>query len=323
MPEGSPDLDVGVWKMKKEQKAKLIKGLKIFGPIVAGFFAILTIFIWLLGAENPETQAGYVGYLTRDALFGKTVYVGLQTGPTSYGRAWLMKVVNISVTPTKITEAFGQGAEVLSKDALKVTFQVHVLFRVKPDAIKELVEKYSTLNESATGKKDDKRPDVTEVAFENFIREPLRTAARQEVESLNAMEVGPSLTAISDKLTKWAQGYTANTPFQVMTVVAGNVQYPKIVTDAVENKLKVTQDLQAAATEVEIEKKKAERRIVEAQGIATATQIIQQKLTPLYIQHEAIEAQKMMANGSNHSVVYIPVGKSGVPLVSVVPDRVE
>jgi hypothetical protein len=34
----------------------------------------------------------------------------------------------------------------------------------------------------------------------------------------------------------------------------------------------------------------------------------------MYIQHEAIEAQKQMVNSPNHTVVYIPVGPMGVPL---------
>ena len=59
--------------------------------------------------------------------------------------------------------------------------------------------------------------------------------------------------------------------------------------------------------------------VAEAEGIARATQIIQQRLTPLYIQHEAIEAQKAMVGSPNHSVIYIPVGPMGVPIVNVAP----
>ena len=38
------------------------------------------------------------------------------------------------------------------------------------------------------------------------------------------------------------------------------------------------------------------------------------QLSGMYIQHEAIEAQKAMVNSPNHTVVYIPVGPMGVPL---------
>ena len=44
-------------------------------------------------------------------------------------------------------------------------------------------------------------------------------------------------------------------------------------------------------------------------------EIINQRLTPTYLQHEAIEAQKAMVGSPNHTTIYIPVGPMGVPLV--------
>ena len=40
------------------------------------------------------------------------------------------------------------------------------------------------------------------------------------------------------------------------------------------------------------------------------------------ILHEAIKAQLAMAKGRNHTVVYVPTGNVGVPLVSQVPGAV-
>ena len=56
-------------------------------------------FIWLMGSRNPYTPAGYVGYLTKGAVFGQSRFHGVQRGPTSAGRQWLVNVANISVTP--------------------------------------------------------------------------------------------------------------------------------------------------------------------------------------------------------------------------------
>jgi hypothetical protein len=36
--------------------------------VVVVFFAIV---VWMLGSRNPYTPAGYVGYLTKGAVFGK------------------------------------------------------------------------------------------------------------------------------------------------------------------------------------------------------------------------------------------------------------
>ena len=72
-------------------------------------------------------------------------------------------------------------------------------------------------------------------------------------------------------------------------------------------------------SEIEIERKERTKREVQAQGIANAMQIIRGQLSGMYIQHEAIEAQKAMVNSPNHTVVYIPVGPMGVPLTGTFP----
>ena len=37
--------------------------------------------VWLLGSSNPFTPAGYVGYLTKGAVFGQSRFYGIQRGP--------------------------------------------------------------------------------------------------------------------------------------------------------------------------------------------------------------------------------------------------
>jgi regulator of protease activity HflC (stomatin/prohibitin superfamily) len=260
----------------------------------------------LSACSNPSTPAGYVGYVTRGALVGRASYVGLQTGPTSYGLGWMVSVFNVSVTPFSFGEDFTGNNAVLTHDKLLVGFRATTVFRVRADRVKEFVEQYTTLNE---GK------DQVQVAFGNFVREPLRTEIRAAVARYDAFTLNENISRINDELTAWAQAKTRDTPFEVMNVVVGNIQYPAVVSQAVEAKLAAAQELETRATQVAIARKDAEKRIVEAEGIAQATQIIQQRLTPLYIQHEAIEAQKAMVNSPNHTTVYIPVGAMGVPLV--------
>lgn len=59
---------------------------KTIGIILAVLIA-LSCLIWFFGASNPSTPAGYVGYVTQGAIFGKHQFLTLQKGPTSYGRA--------------------------------------------------------------------------------------------------------------------------------------------------------------------------------------------------------------------------------------------
>ena len=119
-----------------------------------------------------------------------------------------------------------------------------------------------------------------------------------------------------DGIVAHIRAYAGGSPFVIDSVVVGNVQYPEEIATAVSQKLAATQDLQRKDTEIEIERKERSKREVQAQGIANAMQIIRGQLNALYVQHEAIEAQKLTANSPNHTVVYIPVGPKGVPVTA-------
>ena len=268
--------------------------------------------VWLLGSSNPFTPAGYVGYLTKGAVIGHSRFYGVQRGPTSAGRTWLLEVTNISITPYTYTEDFSHDEAVLSRDNLKIQFQVHTVWHIDDTKIPLFMDRYSTTVGRSALEKD---PDaIVKIAYGNFVREPLRTFARDEVQRRNGLEVKDALITIGDAVLGRIQRYAAESPFVISSVVVGNVQYPEEVATAVSRKLAATQELQRKDTEIEIERKERTKREVQAQGIANAMEIIRGQLSAMYIQHEAIEAQKMMVNSPNHTVVYIPVGSMGVPL---------
>jgi len=83
-------------------------------------------------------------------------------------------------------------------------------------------------------------------------------------------------------------------------------------------------EIRNQAQRVQIAKQKAEIRRQDAIGIREAQDQIAKTLTPLYVQFEMTEALKAIAtSGSNNSVVYLPVGANGIPLVSTTdPTRV-
>jgi uncharacterized iron-regulated membrane protein len=82
------------------------------------------------------------------------------------------------------------------------------------------------------------------------------------------------------------------------------------------NELRIQQTEQL----VQVERQKAQIRVVDAEGIAKSQQIINATLTDRYLQHEAIQAQMSMANSPNHTTIYIPSGQNGIPLVKTVDD---
>ncbi len=270
------------------------------------------VLVWFLGSSNPVTPAGYVGYLTKGAVLGKSRFYGVQTGPTSPGRTWLVRVANVSITPYTYTENFIGDDAVLSRDNLKIAFRVHTVWRVDETKVPLFMERYSTTvrNGDSTHSPDT----VVEVAYGHFVREPLKTFARDEVQRRKGLEVKQDLIAIGDAVLSRIRRYADGSPFIVSSVVVGNVQYPEEIANAVSRKLAATQELERKDTEIEIERKERTKREVQAQGIANAMQIIRGQLSPLYVQHEAIEAQKLMVNSPNHTVVYIPVGPMGVPV---------
>ena len=263
--------------------------------------------VWWVNSANPTTPAGYVGYVTQGAWLGKARFLDTQVGPTSFGRTWLADVINVSVTPFTYDEPFDSDTTaVLSKDRVKIKFAVHIIFKVKSDSeqVREFVNKYTTL--TGSGKED---PNATvKTAYDNFLKEPLRTAARNEVQKCEALQVADNIMEIGQAVEKQIKAICKDTPFEVIQVVVGNIQYPDSVANAVADKMAATQKLE----QVKID---AQRRIEEAEGIAKAMAVVQQKLTPLYLQHEAIEAQKAMVGSPNHTTIYIPVGPMGVPFV--------
>jgi regulator of protease activity HflC (stomatin/prohibitin superfamily) len=270
------------------------------------------VLVWFVGSSNPDTPAGYMGYLTKGAVFGKSRFYGVQKGPTSPGRTWLVHVTNISITPYTYTENFTGDDAVLSRDNLKIAFRVHTVWRVDETKVPLFMERYSTTVRNGD---TTKSPDaVVEVAYGHFVREPLKTFARDEVQRRKGLEVKQDLIAIGDAVLNRIRRYADGSPFVINSVVVGNVQYPEEIANAVSRKLAATQELERKDTEIEIERKERTKREVQAQGIANAMQIIRGQLSPLYVQHEAIEAQKLMVNSPNHTVVYIPSGPMGVPV---------
>jgi len=274
--------------------------------VAIAVLVLIGAIVWLGGSSNPFTPAGYVGYLTKGALLGHSRFYGVQRGPTSPGRTWLLDVTNVSITPYTYTEDFSHDEAVLSRDNLKIEFRVHTVWHVDDSRIPLFMDRFSTTVGRAALEKD---PDaIVKIAYGNFVREPLRTFARDEVQRRNGLEVKDALITIGDAVLARIQRYAAGSPFVISSVVVGNVQYPEEVATAVSRKLAATQELQRKDTEIEIERKERTKREVQAQGLANAMEIIRGQLSGMYIQHEAIEAQKSMVNSPNHTVVYIPVG---------------
>ena len=291
----------------------------MWSKVAAGFVVLAAAIVigWFVLSSNPTTPAGYVGYVTQGAVMGKARFLGLQKGPTSYGRTWLADVVNVSITPYTYDEDFTGSNGVLSKDNLKLQFRVHIVWQVDASRVQQFVEQFTTLQTT------DSSDQMVQKAYNNFIKEPLRTYSRAEIQKYDGFDVKDNIDGVGDEIFKKIQRLTKDTPFKVTSVVVGNIQYPNMVADAVADKLAEKQRKEKADLAVLTAQAEALRKAADAKGVADAMQIINQQLTPEYIQYLAIEAQSKMVNGPNHTVVYIPSGPMGVPIAgtfSLVPE---
>ena len=266
--------------------------------------ALGIIAVGIIGCTNPSTPAGYVGYVTKHPYTMPARFYELQTGPTSTGLGWMLEVTNISVTPNTSTEQFVGPTAVLAKDNLHIEFQAHLLWKVEPQNVKDFVEKYGETGENPLNN-----------AYVNFIKEPFRTYTRDEVQKYDGLDIKDNIDAIGSAVQDRILALTKGTPFTIISVVIGNIQYPDTVAQSVANKLAATQVLEQTTIEIQTAKAKAQIREADAEGVAKAMDTINQKLTPLYVQYEAIQAQQKMVDSPNHTEIYIPVGPMGVPIV--------
>ena len=267
------------------------------GPISALFTLVLITFaVGAVGCTNPHAPAGQEGYVFEDPrVLGEGGFRGAVRGPGNYGiSAFRNRIINIDTRPTTFTEEFS----ILVKDDLNVAFRVHAVMKVEEGQVQAVVERFGA-----------------ESWYARFLKEPFRTIVRESVQEYTSRELKAERETIAQTIETALNTYLDNTPFAVVRLAVGNIDYPPVVSQAVEKKLAAKQLLEEKETQKEIAQRDAEIRIEEAKGIAEAQKIINQTLTANYLQHEAIEAQRTMANSPNHTTVYIPVGPNGLPLV--------
>lgn len=90
---------------------------------------------------------------------------------------------------------------------------------------------------------------------------------------------------------------------------------PEKIKSAIESKLQFQQEAQAYQFRLDRERSEADRRRIEAQGIADYNKIISASLTTNILQQKGIDATLELANSPNSKVVVIGAGKDGMPLI--------
>jgi hypothetical protein len=105
--------------------------------------------------------------------------------------------------------------------------------------------------------------------------------------------------------------------FMVMYVAYKPIHRYQLRADA-SNKVKVTDRL-VRVRQAQINVERAEAKVQEqiGRGQKLQNEQIAKKLTPLFVQYAMVKALEQIAtSGKNNSLVFIPVGANGIPLVS-------
>lgn len=284
---------------QEQAMGKSIAGLLVPLVIITFVAGIIIAICGMFMSTNPVCPAGHEGYVVENPrMWGQGGFQGELHGASNFGfSVWRNKVEIVDFRPKTYTEEFN----ILAKDELNIAFRFQTIIHIKSKSIKPVVEDFA-------GTK----------FYERYIKEPLRAMIRKNVETLDSREVKENRELIGKKVMIGLKEYLSTTPFVVTSAVVGNIDYPDVVTKAVEKKLAAKQLLDEKETQRLIAVKDAEIRVEEARGIAESQKIINETLTDQYLQHEAINAQMKMAQSPNHTTVYIPSGTNGIPLIKTV-----
>jgi regulator of protease activity HflC (stomatin/prohibitin superfamily) len=101
----------------------------------------------------------------------------------------------------------------------------------------------------------------------------------------------------------------------IENVIIRNVGLPPKISEAINAKLEASQDAQKMEFVLLKEKQEAERKRIEAKGIADFQKIVASGVTPSLLTWKGIEATQKLAESPNSKIVIIGNSKDGLPVI--------
>lgn len=274
--------------------------LKRAMPILQGV-GFLLIVVGLATSCFVQIGSGQVGVKT---LFGKVEDDILESGLHFVNP--LVKVTEMDVKTENYTmsgihdEGTKDGDDairVLTADGLEVTIDLTVLFRVVPSEAPRLVRE-------------------TGVDYTDKIVRPLtRTKIRDNSVYYDAVSLYSSKRdEFQARIYKSIEEDFKKRGLILEQLLVRNISLPESVKASIESKINAEQDAQKMQFVLQKEKQEAERKRVEAQGIADYQHIISMGLTDKQLQYENIKAQYELAKSPNTKIIIMGKGNSPVIL---------
>ncbi len=212
--------------------------------------------------------------------------------------AYLMAPWNSVILYDTRVQEMKEELNVISSNGLTMTIHASVRFRPSAD---ELFELQTTVGADYADKlvAPIVRSEARKV-FGRYSPEEIYSTKREEIER-----------QIQDEVTKALVGKHVI----VEAVLVRDVGLPESIRVAIADKLAEEQRSQKMRFTLDKERQEADRKQIEAEGIAKYQSIVRQGLTPEYLQWKGIEATEKLAASSNAKVVVIGAGKGGLPVI--------
>ncbi|MFD0940200.1 prohibitin family protein [Pedobacter boryungensis] len=279
---------------KQQQFAKLVLAVRMAG-----------LFFILLGISTSMLKVIDTGEVGVKTLFGK-----VDQSILSSGLNVVSPLVNVTSFDTK-TQNYTMSAvhdegnkngddaiRVLSADGLEVVIDLSVLFKVKPSSAPEILRTIGT--------------DYVD----KIVRPITRTAIRDNAVSYDAVALySLKREEFQQKIYQTIAISFAKRGLDLEQLLVRNITLPQSVKASIESKINAEQEAQKMTFVLQKEKQEAERKRVEARGIADYQKILSTGLSDKQLQYEAIKAQKEIALSPNTKVLIMGGGSKNVPLV--------
>lgn len=206
----------------------------------------------------------------------------------------LARVVKFSIKTQELKETM----EAPSKEGLTVKMEVSVLFHLNPEAAPQV---YQGVGE-----------DYVEIILRPQFRSVCRgVTARFDAKALYTSEreqLAQLLTEELRALTEARGVVVESTPLRQVGLPAG-------LSASIEQKLQAEQESQRMQFVLTKEQQEADRKRIEAQGIADFQAIVAQGISDPLLRWKGIEATLKIAESQNAKVVIIGSGKDGLPII--------
>ena len=136
-------------------------------------------------------------------------------------------------------------------------------------------------------------------------------AVRDIVHEYEAYDIQTKTQEISVAILQRLREEYADSPIEFESISIGNIAYPDEINAEIQRKLAAEQDLERMARERQIAEQEAQIVVTNARGRAAAQRIVNETLTPLYVQHEMLESFTHLSRSQRVTVIATPTNDTG------------